>query len=249
MIDGFYLEGFVESRVAAVNALVEECASEHGVGLPSELPGDMVEGYFRADFLYGVVTAEEAGESGYEPYRLVDPLAEVTAQGWSEEVVSVVLGTADVEGDWTGGCLDEAEAAVDADSTVGSNPLADDGKLLVELLLEQAWGLSVFEEDVQEVLSDWTECMKNRGYEYGNYFEPPLDQRFARTTSESPSDEELQTALDDVECKAETNIFGVIGQIDNAFQERLSDINAQQLNAELTWMEAAIERYEGITAR
>lgn len=89
---------------------------------------------------------------------------------------------------------------------------------------------------VEEAKAAWSDCMADRGYDYSSIWEPSN-----RDWPDPVTDEEIATAVADVECKRETNLVGIWYAVDAAHQRAFIENNAERLAELETWLETVHE--------
>lgn len=118
-----------------------------------------------------------------------------------------------------GGCHGEA-ARILADDV--ADPFAH---TFSERLFAETFILAEGDSRVQAAFDDWSACMADRGYDY----DEPTEPSSPRTWPDDLTDKEINTAIADVECKYEVNLFGIWSTVEIAYQEREIEENAERL--------------------
>lgn len=226
----------------AMNILVRRCLLRFGVDvpLPERAPGLPFEAI---DDQYGLWRADEARLYGY---RGKPPPAEPDG----ENLISLIPE----ESRWLingggvethngvpvpeGGCQDEAlrELGVLAP---GESGIPGD---LVGDLIRQAFDTVFAEPEVQRLIGEWSACMSRAGYNFTDPFEPftywlardPTGRHYELPVSQ----EQLDAAMVDIDCKTETGLLSYWRDRHLAEQRRLVEEHAIELAEELQEAEA-----------
>jgi hypothetical protein len=236
-------EGYT-NYMDALEYLGDECVRRFG-GEPPEHPEavDNLPDFDRQhERLYGVFDREVAATWGFhappdwgvvrpsEPRRdgPDDDDYHFLLEGWTRAAFADRELPEDRNGDRLpeDGCLGEAERTLsgglpDPDFTVTNNDSQP-----------RAW------EDarVQVVHAAWSDCMRGKGYRYDSRSE--LSER---QWPDPVSEEEIATAVADVECKVETNLVGVLVGVTSEYQREFIEDNWAALQPLRQWLEAVSE--------
>jgi hypothetical protein len=101
------------------------------------------------------------------------------------------------------------------------------GSGLVGSLSTESWERAKADPRVLAVFAKWSACMKSHGYNYSS----PLAVAGSFGASGRASQEEIQTAVTDVNCKTKTNLLGVTFAVESDYQNELINKYAVQLAA------------------
>ena len=118
----------------------------------------------------------------------------------------------------------------EATATLGATTIGPELEVANGVLV-QANAAALSSQQVQDAFSAWSQCMSGRGYRYPT----PLAAAAQFSLDGVPSNEEIATAVADVDCKAATNLtsiwFSVESQFENAAIARdvatLADLSRQ----------------------
>ncbi|MDY0914973.1 hypothetical protein [Rathayibacter festucae] len=81
---------------------------------------------------------------------------------------------------------------------------------------------------VEEVVEEWSACMKKRGFEYPDPVTAMIDQGWKPGVS-SVSAEQIATATADMDCKAETNLVGIELAVQSAYDQEYIESHREAL--------------------
>lgn len=239
-------EGY-RAFVQAGHLLTRECLSRFGVIIPADgwdykLPefDGLNEGRYRLLDLDAAATRgyNAAPESGRQGFSSWEEMAEYRAQldRWSpsEEELFLMRGH-------TYPAFAERPLPLD----VNGDPLPEDGcsgeaqRTLTSGLGDKPWPSGVDSNEraindsrVEAAMAAWSECMSARGYDYSSSSEPNN-----REWPEPPTDEEIATAVADIECKLETNLVGIWFAVESAYQQQFIDAHAGELAELRHWLD------------
>lgn len=212
-------------NLKANNLLVRRCAARFGVeatmpvGLnptPNELNGRR----------YGIVDGKRARSFGYRPEQ--SP-AEVDQGEWDPspaEMAVLGMGEAsavppkDSDGRALpeGGCIGEADRALG-----GSQPPAPVDVVSVFKSAES-------DSRIQAAWKRWSRCMKKAGYDYTSPWQPNNAKWPPQVTRK-----EIQTAVDDVACREQSNLVGTWMAVEAAYQRAAIEANPEGFDAMKKW--------------
>lgn len=209
---------------------------------------------------YGVATMEAAERYGYHLDSVVDGTALPApvkgardAHGFGEltPAMSVVLRgkTADgkrppaVDGQEVpeGGCMGEATAKLAA----AGGPASFNESELVSKIAADSFNRSLTDPEVTKAFSDWSACMKGKGYHYAT----PRDAgREFDIKKRAVPPQETAVAKADVSCKQETNLIGTWSSFETRYQQKEIDRNVEELQAIKTRHEARMRQVAAVIA-
>jgi hypothetical protein len=78
---------------------------------------------------------------------------------------------------------------------------------------------------VKDPVGKWAACMQARGYQYKDPSEPVNDSRFSGPITAV----ETKTATDDVQCRKQVNLNGLMLAVETAYQNEIINKHAQEL--------------------
>lgn len=113
-----------------------------------------------------------------------------------------------------GGCLGEAERALDARKPAG----ADTG--LPQNLQFESFEWSQHDPRVLAAFKAWSACMASHKYHYRDPLATPADSRFTTDSRTSTSKLAISTAIADVGCKRKTNLVGIWFGVESEHQKQ-----------------------------
>ncbi|MFC9312493.1 hypothetical protein ACFTWH_35355 [Streptomyces sp. NPDC057011] len=178
---------------------------------------------------YGIYDAEAARERGYHPPKdLLDKQRALEASqnqnklSVEAQAVASGKGQSELNGKEipVGGC--QGEVARHLLTGIKNIPKAS----LVDELAAQSYDRSLQHSRVREAFGQWSNCMKESGYNYRSPMDANNDRAFA---SEEPTQVEMDTAAADISCKNKTHLIAVWSAVDSAYQKRAIEGNAPQL--------------------
>jgi hypothetical protein len=226
----------------AVNILVRRCLLRFGVDvpLPERAPGLPFEA---VDDRYGLWRADEARLYGYrgkpppaEPdgENLISLIPEESRWLIDGREVETYNGVPVPEG----GCQDEALREIGV-LAPGESGIPED---LVGDLIRQAFDTVFADPEVQRLIGEWSACMSRAGYNFTDPFEPftywlardPTGRHYELPVSQ----EQLDSAMVDIDCKTETGLMPYWRDRHLAEQQRLVEEHAIELAEELQKAEA-----------
>jgi hypothetical protein len=194
-------------NLKANNLLVRRCGERFGVEVTMPVGLNPTPNELNAR-RYGIIDGKRAQSYGYRPEQ--SP-AEVDGPEWNpSEREMAVLGMSDDGSalrDSNGEPLPEGGCIAEADEALGgSEPPAP---VDVVDVFKSAEG----DSRIQAAWKRWSACMKDAGYDYASPWEPNNAKWPAEVTPK-----EIQTAVDDVECRSSTNLVGTWMAVEAAYQ-------------------------------
>lgn len=254
-LDGYmYTEQGYEDYLRAQLVLLHECLERFGVTREwSELGPAAVPNFdTRHEGRYGRLDLDSAAVRGYRtPPELLPPeSSERDREPLSDEVRFLLNGR-------DGGQFSDRELPVD----VNGDPLPSDGcqgeatstlnggldapaSRLPGNLAGEADQRAETHPRVEEAMARWSECMSGKGYDY----DTPREARNAGWP-DPVSDEEITTAIADMECMIETNLVGIWHAVETAYQEIAIEKNAEALAAQEERLDEVYENSADVLAR
>jgi hypothetical protein len=213
--DYLLTDGQVQQVSRARLILIERCMGRFGFRYAVPQSGSATEYGPRSltDRRYGITDARLAASSGYglgdrDPSRQKrPPRPKIGADG---DTVLSGQGQSSINRMPVpeGGCLGEAERALDA-----SVPPAADPDLGQKLQF-QSFEWAKRDERVQAVFRAWSSCMARSRYHYADPLAVAADPRFEGSVSK----QEVAVAEADIACKARTNMVGVWFTVESSYQ-------------------------------
>lgn len=130
-----------------------------------------------------------------------------------------------------GGCLGEARNKLWGTP----NPDVKDG--FSQSMRISAYDAARADPRVQQIFSEWSACMAAQGFNY----QSPLEPKFSREPGSTPSGEEINTAVADIECKKKSDLIAAWNKVDVEYQEKAIEDNQLQLSEEQDKIEAGLK--------
>lgn len=96
---------------------------------------------------------------------------------------------------------------------------------------------------VRAATEAWSDCMRRHGFDYESVGQPQ-----DRQWPEPAGDEEITTALADVDCKVETNLVGIWVGVESEIQERFIRDNWAELQQLRRWLDTVYRNSEQVLA-
>jgi hypothetical protein len=219
----------------ALDLFTAECARRFGVtGLP------MSETAWNRELIvgrrYGLIDPADARQWGYNvPPRLAgvtEAKDEAGGNVWNptDEEFVVVRGRDRYTGESregvvvdgqsvpAGGCAGEAERRLHEGAPAVNLRVGED-------LRAESYSLAESDSRVRAATDRWSECMRRSGYDYADIWAPN-----DRAWPDPVDSEEIATATADVRCKQESNLAGVWLAVETAYQLRIIDERAEELD-------------------
>jgi hypothetical protein len=219
----------------AVNIVGRQCMKRFGLDWPASQVTAPA-GQPRNARRYAVVDPNKVATDGYHAVDQLRAQQTVQAQRANQTAPS-----GDAINVWTGrgqttyngqpvpagGCAGEATRQL-----AGGVEPPDVG--LAEKLQLDSFSRTRSDSRVVRAFAAWSSCMKAQGFDYPDPFAAVNDHRWL--TSDI-SKQEITTAVADVTCKIEANVAGTMLTVETAYQQRLIDKHAAELNAIKTFVE------------
>jgi hypothetical protein len=213
----------------AGNILGRECMKRFGLDWPASQAAALP-GMPRNARRYSVVDPDKVATDGYHAVEQLRAQQIIQAQradlpAPSNDAVNVWGGrgqsTYNGQAVPAGGCGGEATRKL-----AGGVVPPDVG--LAEKLQLDSFNRTRSDSRVVRAFAAWSSCMEAQGYDYPDPFVAVNDQRWQ--TNEI-SKQEIATAVTDVTCKIEAKVAGTMLAVEMAYQQRLIDKHASELNA------------------
>ncbi|MFE3146559.1 hypothetical protein ACFXJ6_07835 [Streptomyces sp. NPDC059218] len=224
-----YLISFHEARIIskARIALIASCMRGFGYEYaPSESKGGPKTANERR---YGLTDAAQAERQGYN-MRISEPADPSVDE---EKVLTGASSVARGKSVPEGGCYREA------DEKLGKG---DEGSIgLAQKLNVKSYEMSMKTTQVARVFSQWSACMKERGFLYGNPLAPLNDEKFI---GEKMTEKEKRTARLDVLCKEKVSLVSRWEAEEAKIQQQLIKVNMDALVSGKRKKDAYVENAE-----
>ncbi|MBT2383119.1 hypothetical protein [Streptomyces sp. ISL-11] len=202
---------------------VEQCMKDKGfscrapsaTSLPDDSTGNLTDGR------YGIHDRAKAAKFGYHPDpKLQEQRAKVmdasskSLTGSSERERRALMGSAPAKND---GCIQEVKQRFAGASAQNSPAMK---------IANQAYDQAKADRRVKHAFSGWEACMRHQGYSYGEPMQANDDSKFA---TRSPTEQEIQVAVTDVDCRLQNEVNKIWYQTENEYQKRLIGKNSGEL--------------------
>ncbi|MGW1882100.1 hypothetical protein [Streptomyces sp. NPDC001970] len=233
----------------AGEVLRQRCMQRFGLTYEIATPAQNGPGQTISEYRYGILDPKYTARHGYlTPSALAQSATSGKPAAGAEQLARmskdeqlVLLGTTDpkvsaadqaqatggqkVRGRTVpkGGCVGESQEKLGgtADSGIGDAQIANDVNL-------NSFAKSLEDTRVRQVFTEWSACMKAKGYAYETPIQASNDKRWS---PERGSAEEKATATADAECKMEKNVTGVWYAVDVAYQNQMIQQHRTELDA------------------
>lgn len=220
----------------AESLLASRCAKRFGVtyGDPRASGAGNPGPVSLTDRRYGVADTEQAAAHGYD---FGSPESKSNGTGAKEQSPAAQEGTDELDataqtvmtGDGQAhvnglkvpmdGCEGEAREALARTAPPSAY------QNLPSALISEGFSRSKSDSRVLAVLASWSQCMKDKGFDYNDPLDAVGDPRFTTGTTRTETD----TAEADVACKRSTNLVGIWFAVESAYEERLIAENRPKL--------------------
>ncbi|MEV7213007.1 hypothetical protein AB0O31_07945 [Kitasatospora cineracea] len=174
---------------------------------------------------YGISDPEESARLGYHTRSSQRPSDTVAPISEAERTALLGVGK---PGKTTGGCV--AESRKKLQITFGTK---------ASELNRASLDTSLESPEIQDLMRQWSDCMKSRGYSYADVY-APLGQ-FNQSSNSGIGEAERQTAAVDIECKKKTGMVEKWFAKEVAIQNQLIEQNQLSLTKEKEDLERAIK--------
>lgn len=216
--------------------LQRQCMTEYGLSfdyVPSPAPDTRMA---RRYMSYDLKQVEHIGYH-YGAANQIDP--RTAGPKLDEDQMLVLLGAtrpgedigqSDLVGEYNGqevpagGCLRKAR---DQLLNTRGHSLGVNAKL-VEQIEDESYASMLKDDRVLAVFKSWSDCMKQKGYNYATPAEANDDPQWQKT--EAATAQEKDTAVADVTCKSENNVLGVQFAVESEYNKPLIEENAEALD-------------------
>lgn len=190
---------------------------------------------------YGINDAKRAAAYGYRDPDLQAVQDAVVQPSYTPEALAVLTGeNAEAgEGVPAGGCDGEAKAKLQEGA-----PQVD--QMFVYSLMQASWDKSGSDSRVKKVASEWSSCMKQRGFSYGDPMAANNDKLMA--TGDIASDREIAIAIADVACKDKVRYMSIRASVEGAYQERSIAEHSNEMDALKKNLETQLQNAARVSA-
>lgn len=231
-------------EVHANSILVRDCMARFGLDWAIIPAPDSDESDH--DSRYGILDPDRVERYGYHKPpspSLPDGFEEPTISPVQDRVLTGAGGSLNGLDIPPGGCAGEANRKLGEGVPAGAEQAGAPG--LVLRLGAEAYDRAENDSRVRAVWQQWSDCMRERGYEYGGPWDAHDDPRWG---GETASTEEIVAASADLACRQSTNLVGVWYAVEYAYQERLISENAEALRAAKLAADARAENVAAVLA-
>jgi hypothetical protein len=125
-----------------------------------------------------------------------------------------------------GGCYGEAQARLSHGSHRGQTAR---WSAFIKPLDGLAWQQASADPRLLTAMGRWSDCMADKGFDYGTTWEASADDRWGNTESATPL--EIRTATADVACQWKTNVNDVWNDTMIGYQDKLIEQHAEEFAA------------------
>lgn len=188
-------------------ATIQDCMAEQGVVVDGVPVLGVDPGVYNLR-RYGLLSREQAAEHGYYPARTETDRQ--VAQDWSRFIDGLT------------------PEGYELFNRCGTMVHRDLGQARLERLhgrLQDLGSVSVdlmfTDSRVVEVTREWSDCMADAGFDYGDPFDASGDPRWGGDDADRPTPAEVEVAVADVECKRAVNWAGILLAVETGYQTRL----------------------------
>lgn len=220
-------------NLKANSLLVRQCGERFGVRVTMPVGLNPTPKELNAR-RYGIIDGKRAKTHGYRPEQSPAELdngpewnpdaAEMAVLGMSEEGAAQLRDKAGKPLP-EGGCIGEADRALG-----GSEPQAPVDVVDVFKSAEN-------DSRIQAAWKRWSTCMEEAGYDYTSPWQP----NNAKWPSEVSS-KEIQTAVDDVECRNSTNLVGTWMAVEAAYQREAIEKDPEAFATMKDWHDTRVRK-------
>ncbi|MGX1365815.1 hypothetical protein RKD19_001174 [Streptomyces canus] len=244
----------------ALRTLQTRCMAEYGLTVDLPRPGMNPPPYSNAmsiEARYGITDRTRAEKYGYGLPKELTRSTEAVDKGLSGVEVEVLTGRTkpeflppkDAEGDgpyFTGADSGPARAEYQGKKLHKGGCAARSKQQLklnesdagyVSQLASTSLSESRSRKPVKKVIKDWSACMKKQGRSAADPYRA-MEQGYAN--GDGTTEDAIELALDDIDCKEQTRLIEVWFKEESAIQKRLIEENKDQLAAVKTRLSKAL---------
>ncbi len=204
-------------------------AEKYGYGLPKELTG----GTDPLDA--GLSDVEVEVLTGHTKPEVAPPEG---AEGGGTYISGVDAGPARAE--YKGKKLHEGGCTGWSQRKLGLN---DTDEAFVSQLAAKSLSDSRLRKPVKKAIEDWSACMKKRGRSAADPYRA-MEQGYAK--GDGTTEDAIELALDDIDCKKQTRLIEVWAEEESAVQKQLIEKNRGRLTAVKKRMGKALEAAKAV---
>lgn len=229
-----------QTLVQASQVAVRECMAKLGFHDSTPLAsGKDQESAPSVQRSYGITDLDAARENGYTPVGAVRITTLPTTPSQPGYELTIPAQLAEHGRAWVIAMYGavppdpapkNAPGCIDADASLGDEAWRSVDRDLVTKLRSEADQRTQTDSRVLAVNAQWSTCMAKHGYTYANPSEP-MTKQWPNPVSST----EKATAVQDVECKQQTNLPAIWLAVQAGYEQQLIDHNAVQLQQ---WQEA-----------
>ena len=228
-----------EARIfGGLESAMRDCMADRGYDYDPASFGEP-----RVPDLYGLVGRERAETSGYRPPQAPDVASEPTElpHGYGEALIGTEANAQEVLSE-----AGEVLATIDPSSCARSATVQIQPEWKVQVVLEAQLRAMVQisreraddSDNLAAAWDVWSGCMRDEGVE----FDTPWATYYSVWPGNEPGEEEIATAVADVECKESTGLLDVWSRELARVQSLLLEQNGDPLSEWLQMRAASLER-------
>lgn len=230
----------------ADDVLVRECMRRYGFDY--ELPDRTSEPELE-NRVIGIVEKDSAARYGYKPAGYQEHAnrvkeAKSKEPEWTPEMMSVLNGNGQSKINGVavpeGGCT--AEARTKLGMKLDGNPGDENLVLRLEAM---AGDMAEADSRLKAAWGKWSTCMADASYNYRDPWQANNDPAFGE---EVATQQEIDTAITDVTCRAEHNVNGIWVAVRTAYQKRIIAANADELRNHQTASAEQLQKATNVLA-
>ena len=243
--DAYELTGEQDQQLLQANhMLVVTCGAKYGVQVTMPVGQNPTVGELNGR-RYGIVDREYAKGHGYRPRPSAAEADDRSAWNPSAAELIVISGPSMAEPgqaiphDQDGNPVPKGGCAGSAWKELGGDPPSTAQEAGAD-----TYDRAQNDSRVQEAWDAWASCMNDKGYDYKS----PWDPNNANWP-EKVGEKEITTALDDIDCREETNLVGIWMAVESAYQEQEIQDNPEADAALRQWHDDQVRRVSDILNR
>lgn len=246
-LDSYHLSQEQQTTIIrADDVLVRECMRRYGFDY--EVPDRSGEPELE-NRVIGVVDKDLAAQYGYKPAGYQEHAnrvkeAKTKQPKWTPEMMSVLNGNGQSKINGVvvpeGGC--SAEARTKLGMKLDGNPGDENMVLRLEAM---AGDMAEADSRLKAAWDKWSTCMADAGYNYRDPWQANNDPAFGEDVA---TQQEIDTAITDVTCRAEHNVNGIWVAVRTAYQKRVIAANADELRNHQTASAEQLQKATNVLA-
>lgn len=237
-LDAYRLSAEQARTLADAAALqVQQCMSRFGFPADAPIPPPASDPPTGNERLYGLTDRTVAETRGYYAGPLPDestnstsltpqepPAPTEDSEAWYAVAHGTLPRTEDGQQVPEGGCIGEMRRTLATGAPEADTALAD--RLAID-----AHHRAQEDSRVQEAFSAWSRCMARAGYDYATPWEANNDIQWTAHDGPRPTQEEIATAVTDVDCKHEVDLINIWASVHTAYELQAVEAHAEALDA------------------